>query len=296
MAAVQAYVLLDYPVWRAWLIPAIVGLNLGAAVFLALARLRDRGLGRRASYPAVAAGVGVLALLFAPTAWATHDVLSSQGGGGMGLPSAGPRSAQAFGPPGGGPGGAPPGGGPPGGVQAKGGGPEGSPGGGPPGGGPGGGPGGPGGRNADPALVEYLQANRGDAGYLVAISSAMSASPIILNTGEPVISLGGYNGVDPVFTPDELASLVDRGAVRFFLIPDRETIEEMMAEKDANGDTAGGGPGGGPGSGVPQNGSTDWIEENCVKVPQELWQSDLEEGGQPMARTRALFDCGTGGA
>jgi hypothetical protein len=101
MAAVQAYVLLDYPVWRAWLIPAIVGLNLGAAVFLALARLRDRGLGRRASYPAVAAGVGVLALLFAPAAWAAHDVLSSQGGGGMGLPSAGPRSAQAFGPPGG---------------------------------------------------------------------------------------------------------------------------------------------------------------------------------------------------
>ena len=152
----------------------------------------------------------------------------------------------------------------------------------------------------DPALVEYLQANRGDAGYLVAISSAMSASPIILNTDEPVISLGGYNGVDPVLTPDELADLVDRGAVRFFLMPDREAIEEMRAEREANGNgpgpNGGPGPGGGPGSGVPQNGSADWIEENCEKVPQELWQSESEGGGPPMARARALFDCNTGGA
>src|ERR671920_2347701 len=192
--------------------------------------------------------------------------------GGMGLPAAGPRSAQAFGPPGGGPGGGPPGDGTPGGGQAKGGGPGRSQGGGPPGGGPGG-PGGPGGRNADPALVEYLQANRGDAGYLVAVSSATSASPIILNTDEPVISLGGYNGVDPVFTPDELADLVDVGTVRFFLMPNREVIEEMRAQREADGDGPGprGGPvpGGGPGSGVPQNGSADWVEEDCEKEPPE---------------------------
>jgi 4-amino-4-deoxy-L-arabinose transferase-like glycosyltransferase len=295
VAGVQAYVLLDYPIWRAWLIPPILALNLGAAVFLIVSRLKGRLPGKRTPYPAIAAGVGMLALLFAPTAWAAHDVLSSQGGG-MGLPSAGPRSAQAFGPPPGGP---------PGGGQAKGGGLGGPPGSGTPGGGPGGGPGGPGGpggRNADPALVEYLQANRGDAGYLVAVSSATSASPIILNTDEPVISLGGYNGVDPVFTPDGLADLVYGGAVRFFLMPDREAIEDMRAQREADGDGPGprGGPvpGGGPGSGVPQNGSADWIEENCEKVPQELWQSDPEgeRGGPPMARAQALFDCGTGGA
>jgi hypothetical protein len=152
-------------------------------------------------------------------------------------------------------------------------------------------------------LVEYLQANRGDAGYLVAVSGAMSASPIILTTDELVISLGGYNGVDPVFTVDELADLVNEGTVRFFFMPDREAIEEMRAEREADGDgppglRGGRGPGGGPGSGVPQNGSVEWIEDNCEKVPQELWQSDFEgeRGGPPMARAQALFDCGTGGA
>jgi 4-amino-4-deoxy-L-arabinose transferase-like glycosyltransferase len=274
MGAMQAYVLFDYPVWRAWLIPAIMGLCLIVAGLLTVARLRGRDLWKWAPYPVVAASVGVLALLIAPAAWGTYDVLSSQGGG-IGLPSAGPRSAQAFGPPGG---------------QPKGGRPPG---------------GGPGGSSMDPALVEYLQANRGNATYLIAVSSAMSASPLILNTDEPVISLGGYNGVDPIFTAAELANLVDEGAVRFFLMPDRETIEEMMAEREAGGDASGApggaprggpGPGGGPGSGLPQNGSAEWIEDNCEKVPQEEWQSTTtsEGGGPPMIRTRALYDCGTG--
>jgi hypothetical protein len=102
--------------------------------------------------------------------------------------------------------------------------------------------------------VEYLQANKGGAEYLVATSNAMSASPIILNTDEPVISLGGYNGIDPVFTAREIANLVDRGAVRFFLMPDRERMEEMRAERESRdgappggGPPQGGGPRGGPG-------------------------------------------------
>src|SRR5215212_1065776 len=64
IAGVQAYVLLDYFVWRAWLIPLILDLNLGAAAFLAILRLKRRELGKRTSYSAIAAGAGVLALLF----------------------------------------------------------------------------------------------------------------------------------------------------------------------------------------------------------------------------------------
>jgi hypothetical protein len=147
--------------------------------------------------------------------------------------------------------------------------------------------------------LDYLQANKGAATYLVAGPSSMPLSPIILGTDEPVINLGGFMGRDPVFTPDELGGLVDDGAVRFFLMPDREAIEEMMAEREAAGD---GGPRGGPeptgpGGGLPQNGSAEWVEDNCEKVPQELWQTstDSERGGPPTARVRALFDCGPAG-
>jgi hypothetical protein len=149
--------------------------------------------------------------------------------------------------------------------------------------------------------VEYLQANKGAAEYLVVASNAMSASPIILNTDEPVISLGGYNGIDPVFTAGDLYNLVNRGAVRFFLMPDRERMEEMRAERESRDDAlpGGGPPRGGPGleGGLPQNGSADWVQNNCEKVPQEKWQSSDSEqqpgGGPPMMRAQALYDCGT---
>lgn len=141
--------------------------------------------------------------------------------------------------------------------------------------------------------MEYLQANKGDAGYLVAVSNVMSASPLILNTDEPVSSLGGYNGIDPVFTADDLANLVDKDAVRFFLMPDREASDGASTQNSPP--QSGPWDGTGPGGVLPQNGSANWIEDNCEKVPQELWQSSAPEGTRaPPGRARALYDCSTG--
>lgn len=274
MATVQAYVLFDYAVWRAWLIPVVAALWLVSAGVLTLVRLRPPS--RIHAYAVGAATAGVMVLLVAPAAWAAYETLSSQGGGG--LPAAGPRPAEEEGGPGG------PGG--------------------PPGGGPGG-PGGPGGRDADPVLVEYLQANKGDATYLVAADSSRSASSIILSTDERVITLGEFMDRDPAVTPDELSGLVDEGAVRFFMVPDRERMEEMRAEREAereasgdDGDSSPGGapqgppPGGPPGSDME---SVTWVQDNCEQAPQELWKSPEEEERGGPGRAQALYDCGPQG-
>jgi 4-amino-4-deoxy-L-arabinose transferase-like glycosyltransferase len=266
MAALHAYIILAHydEDWTPWLVPPIVGLCLTGAGVLAIGRLRSGPNARTSPYLVGAVAAGVLALLIAPTVWASYTVW--QGGGG-GLAGAGPRPVQEYGY-----------GGPPG----------------PPPGGPGG-PGGPG-RNADPTLVNYLQANKYDAQYLVATTNSMSASPIILNTDESVITLGGFIGRDPVLTTDRLANLVDRGAVRFFLIPDRERMEEMRAERESGqqGAPQAPPPGGPPGM---DNESASWVQDNCEKVPQEKWQSSDSEqqpgGGPPMMRAQALYDCGT---
>jgi hypothetical protein len=153
--------------------------------------------------------------------------------------------------------------------------------------------------------MDYLQANRGDAKYLVATINSMSASPIILNTDEPdpVITLGGFMGRDPVLSTDELADLVNGGAVRFFLVPDRERMEEMMAEYASSqpsgqqGAYQGFPPRGGD---FLRNESASWVQDNCEQVPQELWQpssgSDDQRRGAPREmRAQALYDCGTKG-
>jgi 4-amino-4-deoxy-L-arabinose transferase-like glycosyltransferase len=69
------------------------------------------------------------------------------------------------------------------------------------------------------ALLRYLETNRGSAHFLVATPDAYSASPLILASGQPVLTIGGYTGHDLAITVDELGRWVERGIVRFFLVP-----------------------------------------------------------------------------
>ncbi|MBV9582752.1 MAG: hypothetical protein JO057_29560, partial [Chloroflexi bacterium] len=211
-----------------------------------------------------AAALGVVALLMAPAVWAAMPALGE--GGGM-LPSAvGPRGGANFGPgrggppaPGvrGGPGGfagrgtqAPGSGagaaGNQGGAGADGAGPGGAPGG-PAAGGGFGGPGGfgfgRGGGANEQELIDYLEANQGSSKFLVATSNSNSAAPIVLATGKPVMSLGGFLGSDPILSPQAFAALVQQGEVRFVLAGGR-------------------GFGGFGGDG----GVMSWVQQNCTAV------------------------------
>jgi 4-amino-4-deoxy-L-arabinose transferase-like glycosyltransferase len=79
----------------------------------------------------------------------------------------------------------------------------------------------------------------------------MAAAPIILATGKPVMSLGGFLGSDPILSTQQFANLVQTGMVRYVL----------------NG---GGGPGGRGNSGV-----TSWVQQSCA----------------PVAGVSQLYDC-----
>jgi 4-amino-4-deoxy-L-arabinose transferase-like glycosyltransferase len=259
MAVLHAYIILTYydEDWSRWLPPVIVGLCLVGMVGLVFMRLRP-SLKASTYYSAGVVAVGVLALLIAPTVWSTYTAWEDSGRNA----TAGPQTVQ--GPSWGGPGG----GGAVGSIDT-----------------------------ADPALMDYLQANRDGAKYLIATTNAMSGAPIILSTDEPdpVIALGGFMGRDPVLSTNQLADLVDKGAVRFFLIPDRERMEEMMAEResDQEDDSTGGW------GGFPQNEATKWVQDSCQQIPQTLWQSqsssDQGGGDSGMMRAQALYECGSEG-
>lgn len=263
-AGVQAYILAGYSEWSRLLAPAISGLCLVAAVALVVSRLRP-GL-RAGVLPAGAATVGILSLLIAPTVWASYNVFGGEKASPMAaaLPVAGPQPDE-----------------------------------GESGGFPGGGPGGPPGTmDVDPALVNYLRDNGGDTEYLLAAANALVASPIILDTEEPVIDLGGFMGFDPVFSSDEVAGLVDEGAVRFFLVLDEERLmaafSEMASGTSVDDSTGAADP---PPAPPPfANASTDWVENNCEAVPRELWQSSHPEDSEGMqeifGEVQELYDCG----
>jgi 4-amino-4-deoxy-L-arabinose transferase-like glycosyltransferase len=108
-------------------------------------------------------------------------------------------------------------------------------------------PGGPGGE-VSTAMVSYLEANQGTATYLAATTNSNTAAALILASGQPVMSLGGFSGDDPILTVDQFAQLVAEGQVRYVLL-------------------GGMGGGGGPGQQGSSSALVQWVEANGTLVP-----------------------------
>ena len=128
------------------------------------------------------------------------------------------------------------------------------------GGGMPGGGGGMGG-SAGEELITYLQANQGSAKYLVAASGSQASAPIIVATGEPVVTIGGFGGRDPAPTVAQLEQLVADGDLRYVLL------------------SAGGQGRGGPGGTSSE--LTAWVQEHGTAV------EGVETGGQTLYEVAA---------
>lgn len=68
-------------------------------------------------------------------------------------------------------------------------------------------------------LIDYLIKNRTTEKYLVAVQSANgTASQIIIQTGQPVMTLGGFSGSDNILTLSEFKKLVSEGQLRYVIV------------------------------------------------------------------------------
>lgn len=104
-------------------------------------------------------------------------------------------------------------------------------------------------------LIQFLEANKQNEQYLVAVPSAMTyASDLILKTGEPVMTIGGFSGSDKIISLDEFKQLVSQGAVRYALV------------------SSGGRMGGGSGKSNSNNDIMSWIKANGKLVPNSEWK------------------------
>jgi 4-amino-4-deoxy-L-arabinose transferase-like glycosyltransferase len=100
-------------------------------------------------------------------------------------------------------------------------------------------------------LAEYLLSHRTGETWIVAVSSSMGeGANLIIRTGEPVMSLGGFSGSDQILSVDSLKELIDKGKIRYFL----------GLESDG-----GGGMGGG------NSEIFTWVSGHCTEVPAADW-------------------------
>jgi len=68
------------------------------------------------------------------------------------------------------------------------------------------------------AMITYLKKNQDGATWLVAVATDQTASSIILESGQPVISMGGWSGSDNAMTLAKLKSLVKSGKLHYIVI------------------------------------------------------------------------------
>nr|WP_246458403.1 glycosyltransferase family 39 protein [Saccharopolyspora gloriosae] len=265
-----AYHLLDDD-FVPWLPPLIAVLTAVSVLVLALllAFPRQRRI-RRAKAGMAAVLAGIVAMLSGPTAYALTPLSTPIQAT---FPSAGP-SGQG-GPGGGGPGGGRGGqGGPKQGQRAT-----------PPNTAPdgrnadgtrGGGPGGQSTEVSD-EVVRYLTDNHRDETWLVAVVGAMVAAPIILDTGRPVMAVGGYNGNDPAPTVDALQNYVREGKLRYVWTDGTSGVRSTGGEVDTR---------------VVDESMT-WVVRHCTAVDPAAYGDTGDTGtADDTTRTR-LYDCET---
>ena len=251
-AAWQATIVNPYPDWKIWLLPTL----LGGAVLGSVGFVASRWLEARWStvpWARLTAGVGLASLLVCPTLWSMTTVLAK---GVSMMPTAdpvllgvkrdGPAAFLPF---------------MPGGV----GGSRGNP------------------MEPEPAetrrLIAFLRANRHDETILVAAMSSMAVAPIIIDSGETAVGLGGFMGGDPAVGKEQFLKMVEDGRLRFFL----------FGPGPGGGGPPGGGPpggpprgpGGGPGFGGGPPGLMmanqeiiAWVREHGEVVDSKLWKVD----------------------
>jgi 4-amino-4-deoxy-L-arabinose transferase-like glycosyltransferase len=93
----------------------------------------------------------------------------------------------------------------------------------------------------DKKLVDFLMNHYVKGRFLVATPKAQASSPLIINTGLPIITLGGYSGTDPILTSAHLQLLAQKGMIKYFLLPKKISFGDNKT-------------------------NSDWIQKHCVIV------------------------------
>ncbi len=128
-------------------------------------------------------------------------------------------------------------------------------------------------------LENYILANTTNETWILAVPSSQTAAGLIIQTGKPVMAIGGFSGSDRILNITSLTALIQEGKVRYFL----------------TGGTGGGGAGGGIGGGMNGGNSEifSWVSAHCSPVDlsfgNETGLNATSTAGSGTAES--LYDC-----
>jgi 4-amino-4-deoxy-L-arabinose transferase-like glycosyltransferase len=75
-----------------------------------------------------------------------------------------------------------------------------------------------GGAQVTSEMITYLKKHRDGATWLVAVATDQTAASVILESGQPVISMGGWSGSDNAMTLAKLKAMVKTGKLHYVIV------------------------------------------------------------------------------
>jgi 4-amino-4-deoxy-L-arabinose transferase-like glycosyltransferase len=148
--------------------------------------------------------------------------------------------------------------------------------------------------HGDPVLERYLLAHQGHAAFLLATGDGVTAAPIIVDTGQAVMALGGYVGEDRILTRDQLIQQINNGTVRFFLLPSvdgpspKELAQIPPSERKAYREAYRNAERPALAKSLPEE--IGWVIMHCGEVPTAQWQSPSTASSAGTNKLQ-LYDC-----
>ena len=135
-------------------------------------------------------------------------------------------------------------------------------------------------------LLAFLETREQNPKYLVLAQNSQAVSSIIINTGKPAISIGGFMGGDPTITLDQFIQKVNDGEFRYILIggmgrggfggPGNVEPNTQAAQGNPPGGTGNAGGWGAAPFGNDQTGPraeiAKWVREHGKKIKPALWR------------------------
>jgi len=123
-------------------------------------------------------------------------------------------------------------------------------------------------------LADYLLPNTTNNTWILATPSSQSAAGLIIQTGKPVMAIGGFSGSDRILNLTSLEALIQEGKIRYFL----------------TGGAGGGGIGGGAAGG--NSALFGWVTTHCTPVDLSPGNGTENQTGSAGAGTASvLYDC-----
>lgn len=117
-------------------------------------------------------------------------------------------------------------------------------------------------------LLNYLLAHTTNETWILAVPSSQAGASLIIETGRPVMSIGGFSGSDRILNITSLTTLIQEDKVRYFLTGSL------------------GSAGGGMNAGNSE--ITSWVSTHCTAVD---LSSGNESGVNTINAASSLYDC-----